>query len=101
MAKGLVWRLQGIHAMTDGRPTTSKDVEEFFEFTERKKIKVRTLCHSLDDPGELTATVEYFEKSGTTEHILPFQDDIPDTINSDYKFSGFTPLHFPADYDAE
>jgi hypothetical protein len=101
MAKGLVWRLQGIHAMTDGRPTTPKDVVEFFEYTERKKIKVQTLCHSLDDAEELTATVEHFEKPGTTEHALPLRDDISKGISSDYEFRGFTPLHFPTDYDAE
>jgi hypothetical protein len=99
MVKKIVWRIQGIEA-----GASKEEILDYFEDVEQKRMVVKTVCPSVDDPNNnLTATIEYTPDQDALEHTPRLREDMLDELGIDRDFVGFTPLYSPAvgTHDAE
>jgi hypothetical protein len=99
MVKKFIWRLHGIPV---GTPEDA--VVDYFELSERHRLRVKTLCPDVDDPeSNLTATIEFDPPTGKPDAPPTIRNDLSHYLPLERDFMGFTPLYHPpaGAYDAE
>ncbi|KAI1367593.1 hypothetical protein F5Y08DRAFT_297749 [Xylaria arbuscula] len=88
--KALTWRVTEIP-----RGTTKEELVNFFEYADRDRISIDSLCPDASGGDELTATLLYRPRPESPDEGPRFTHGKPKDVSIDKDFEHWTPLYCP------